>query len=419
MKTRITELLGIKYPIVQGGMMNVGYAELAAAVSNAGGLGIITALAQPTPDDLRKEIARCQKMTDKPFGVNLTILPTIKPVPYDEYARAICESGVKVVETAGRNPEPYMPMFREHGVKVVHKCTSVRHALKAESLGVAAVSVDGFECAGHPGEDDVGGLVLIPLAVRALKVPVIASGGAGKLSDLAGYRILYVRDGEIRWSSRVQVGREFRPSPVFQATITYLTLSPAWVVPPTIFQEDSLPAIRKSRSYLTKNKLHVYNAAGVQIPESAVNWGSPGNIQLRQEPGADGALGELAIRFDNPYSVYLHDTPHKELFSASKRATSSGCIRVENVHELAVLLLDDPVNWSREKLQEAIDTRETRKVRLSRGVPILLGYWTVQVDPDGYVSFRPDIYHRDEPLLQALDEDPVDSEASFQTLVVC
>ncbi|MFZ5724558.1 MAG: NAD(P)H-dependent flavin oxidoreductase [Pseudomonadota bacterium] len=185
MKTRITELLGIQYPIVQGGMMNVGYAELAAAVSNAGGLGIITGLTQPTPDDLRKEIKRCQEMTDKPFGVNLTILPTIKPVPYDEYARAICESGVKIVETAGRNPEPHMPLFREYGVKVVHKCTSVRHALKAESLGVAAVSVDGFECAGHPGEDDIPNLILLPAAAAKLKIPMLASGGIGTGAQMA------------------------------------------------------------------------------------------------------------------------------------------------------------------------------------------------------------------------------------------
>jgi len=184
-KTRITEMLGIEHPIVQGGMMHVGFAELASAVSNAGGLGIITGLSQPTPDDLRKEIARCREMTDKPFGVNLTILPTIKPVPYDEYARAICESGVKVVETAGRNPEPYMPLFREYGVKVIHKCTSVRHALKAESLGVAAVSVDGFECAGHPGEDDVPNLILLPAAAAKLKIPFLASGGIGTGAQMA------------------------------------------------------------------------------------------------------------------------------------------------------------------------------------------------------------------------------------------
>jgi NAD(P)H-dependent flavin oxidoreductase YrpB (nitropropane dioxygenase family) len=155
MKTRLTELLGTRYPIIQGGMQNVGYAELAAAVSNAGALGIITGLTQPTPEDLAKEIARCKEMTDQPFGVNLTLLPTIKPVPYEEYAQVIVDAGVKIVETAGRSPEPFMPLFNEHGIKVIHKCTSVRHSLKAQSLGCAAVSVDGFECAGHPGEDDV------------------------------------------------------------------------------------------------------------------------------------------------------------------------------------------------------------------------------------------------------------------------
>lgn len=230
--------------------------------------------------------------------------------------------------------------------------------------------------------------------------------GETVIVDLAGYRILYLRDGEVKWNSRVQVGREYRPSPVFQSTITYLTLSPAWVVPPTILKEDVLPAVRRNRGYLARHRLHAYNAAGQKLSPRAVNWWRPGNIRLRQEPGPDGALGEVVIRFDNPYSVYLHDTPHKELFAASKRATSSGCIRVENVHELAVLLLDDPVNWSRDALQAAINTRETRKVELSRGVPILLGYWTAQIDPDGYIAFRPDIYHRDEPLLAALDARP-------------
>ena len=185
MKTRITELLGIQYPIVQGGMQNVGFAELAAAVSNAGALGIITGLSQPTPEDLEKEIRRCREMTDKPFGVNLTILPTIKPVPYEEYARVICESGIKIVETAGRNPEPFLPLFNEYGVKVVHKCTSVRHALKAEKVGFAAVSVDGFECAGQSGEDDIPNLVLLPAAAAVLKIPMLASGGIGTGAQMA------------------------------------------------------------------------------------------------------------------------------------------------------------------------------------------------------------------------------------------
>lgn len=185
LKTAVTEMLGIEHPIVQGGMMGVGRAEMASAVSNAGALGILTALTQPTPEDLAKEIKRCREMTDKPFGVNITLLPTIKPVPYEEYARAIVEGGVKIVETAGRSPEQFMPMFKEAGVKVIHKCTSVRHALKAEKIGCDMVSVDGFECAGHPGEDDIPGLILLPAAADALKIPMLASGGFGDGRGLA------------------------------------------------------------------------------------------------------------------------------------------------------------------------------------------------------------------------------------------
>ncbi len=185
MKTRITEMLGIEHPVVQGGMQWVGLAKLASAVSNAGGLGILTGLTQPTAEDLLKEIERCRDMTDKPFAVNLTILPTIKPVPYDEYAQAIVSSGIKIVETAGRNPEPYLPMFKEAGIKVIHKCTSIRHSLKAEKIGCDAVSVDGFECAGHPGEDDVTNMILLPLAARRLKIPFLASGGLGDGKGLA------------------------------------------------------------------------------------------------------------------------------------------------------------------------------------------------------------------------------------------
>ena len=176
-RTRFTEEFGVRHPIVQGGMMWVGRAELAAAVSNAGALGIITGLTQPTPEDLVKEIARCREMTDQPFGVNLTILPAITPPPYAEYRQAIVESGVKIVETAGSNPKEHLPFFKDAGIKVIHKCTSVRHAVKAEQLGVDAVSIDGFECAGHPGEDDVPGLVLIPAAAAKLSIPILASGG--------------------------------------------------------------------------------------------------------------------------------------------------------------------------------------------------------------------------------------------------
>ena len=177
MKTRITELFGIEHPIIQGGMHYVGFAELAAAVSNAGGLGIITGLTQKTPELLAREIAKCREMTDNPFGVNLTFLPTFATPPYPEYIQAIIEGGVKAVETAGRNPEKYLPQMKAAGIKVIHKCTSVRHSLKAEAIGCDAVSVDGFECGGHPGEDDIPNFILLPRAAEELKIPFVASGG--------------------------------------------------------------------------------------------------------------------------------------------------------------------------------------------------------------------------------------------------
>jgi len=177
MKTRITELFGIAHPIIQGGMHFVGLAELAAAVSNAGGLGVITGLTQRTPENLAAEIARCRAMTDKPFGVNLTFLPSVTPPDYPGYVQAIIDGGVKIVETAGNNPQRWMPRLKEAGIKVIHKCTSVRHALKAQSIGCDAISVDGFECGGHPGEDDVPNFILLPRAAEELEVPFVASGG--------------------------------------------------------------------------------------------------------------------------------------------------------------------------------------------------------------------------------------------------
>ena len=177
MKTRITELFGIEHPIIQGGMHYVGFAEMAAAVSNAGGLGIITGLTQGTPEELAKEIPRCREMTDKPFGVNLTFLPAVTPPDYPGYVRAIIDGGIKIVETAGNNPQKWLPALKEAGIKVIHKCTSVRHSLKAEAIGCDAVSVDGFECGGHPGEDDVPNFILLPRAAEELKIPFVASGG--------------------------------------------------------------------------------------------------------------------------------------------------------------------------------------------------------------------------------------------------
>jgi len=185
MKTRLTELLGIEAPIICGGMMRVGTADLAAAVSNAGGLGVMTALTQKTPEGLREEIARCKSLTDKPFAVNLTVGVVTTKIDHDEYVDVIVKSGVKIVETAGRSPEPFMERFKAAGIKVIHKCVTVRHSLAAERLGVDVVSIDGFECAGHPGEHDVGGLVLFPAAARALQIPVVASGGIADGQGLA------------------------------------------------------------------------------------------------------------------------------------------------------------------------------------------------------------------------------------------
>ena len=184
MKTAITELFGIEHPIIQGGMHYVGFAELASAVSNAGGLGIITGLTQKTPELLAREIARCRDMTDKPFGVNLTFLPTLSAPPYPDYIAAIREGGVKIVETAGRSPEQYMPALKAAGIKVIHKCTSVRHSLKAQAIGCDAVSVDGFECGGHPGEDDMPNMILLPRAAEELTVPFVASGGMADARSL-------------------------------------------------------------------------------------------------------------------------------------------------------------------------------------------------------------------------------------------
>ena len=184
MQTLITEMLEIKHPIIQGGMHYVGFAELAAAVSNAGGLGIITGLTQKTPEALAKEIERCNKMTNKPFGVNLTFLPVIEAPDYPGYIKAIIDGGVKIVETAGNNPAKWLPMLKENGMKVIHKCTTVRHALKAEGLGCDALSIDGFECGGHPGEDDIPNMILLPRAAEELKVPFVSSGGMADARSL-------------------------------------------------------------------------------------------------------------------------------------------------------------------------------------------------------------------------------------------
>ena len=204
--TRFTDLVGVDHPLVCGGMHHVGRAELISAVANAGALGFLTALTQPTPEDLTKEIARCRAMTERPFGVNLTILPTLKPIPYEDYLDAALDAGITLFETAGNNPEPFLPKLRAAGAKVIHKCTAVRRALKAEKIGCDAVSIDGLECAGHPGEDDVPGLILIPAAADKITIPMIASGGFGDARGLVAALALGA-DG-INMGTRFMVTRE-------------------------------------------------------------------------------------------------------------------------------------------------------------------------------------------------------------------
>ena len=224
------------------------------------------------------------------------------------------------------------------------------------------------------------------------------------LVDLAGYRIYYMQGGKPVWQSRVQIGKSYRQTPIFKSEITYITLNPTWTVPPTILKEDALPAIQRSRSYLTRNHIRVLDNNGKEISANAVNWSHPGNITLRQDAGSGNSLGQLILRFPNSYSVYLHDTPHQAMFGANQRAFSSGCIRVERVQELAVLLFNDPEKWNRTALETELSTNKTRNVTLSKKVPIFLAYWTVDVGDDGRVSFKPDVYERDAKVITALDE---------------
>jgi murein L,D-transpeptidase YcbB/YkuD len=224
------------------------------------------------------------------------------------------------------------------------------------------------------------------------------------LVDIAGYKIAYYRNGEAIWNARVQVGKPYRSTPVFKSKITYLTLNPTWTVPPTILKEDMLPKVRRNRGYLAANRIRVLDSEGRIVSVANVDWDHPRGIVLRQDPGPGNSLGRLVIRFPNPYSIYLHDTPHQDLFERGQRANSSGCIRVERPRELAELLLDDPEKWNREAIDKAIDTVKTQSIVLKRPVPVLLAYWTVALRDDGRPSFRQDIYDRDDITQMALDQ---------------
>ena len=223
------------------------------------------------------------------------------------------------------------------------------------------------------------------------------------LVDLAGYRVFYMHDSKPIWTSRVQIGKAYRQTPIFKSDISYITLNPTWTVPPTIFKEDALPAIRRNPAYLTRNHIKVLDSSGKELSPSSINWSNPGNIMLRQDAGSGNSLGQLVIRFPNSYSVYMHDTPHQALFGAKQRAFSSGCIRVEKIQELAVLLFNDPQKWSSTGLKSELANNKTQNVTLAKKVPVLLAYWTVDVGQDGRVSFKPDVYKQDTNVIQALD----------------
>lgn len=220
--------------------------------------------------------------------------------------------------------------------------------------------------------------------------------------DIAGYRITYYKDGQPVWRSRVQVGKPYRRTPAFKSKITYLTLNPTWTVPPGILKNDILPKVRKNLGYLAANRMRVLDSQGRQLSPESVNWDDPRGILLRQDAGPGNSLGRLVIRFPNDYLVYLHDTPHQHLFESEQRSFSSGCIRVEHPRELAELLLNDPERWNRAAIDSAIDTMETQTVMLREPMPLLLAYWTVDLREGGRISFRPDIYGRDPPLIAAL-----------------
>jgi murein L,D-transpeptidase YcbB/YkuD len=221
--------------------------------------------------------------------------------------------------------------------------------------------------------------------------------------DIAGYQVIYYNDGKPVWRARVQVGKPYRSTPVFKSAITYITLNPTWTVPPTILKNDILPKLRRNPGYLAANRIRVLDSQGRELSPGSVNWASPRGVVLRQDAGPGNSLGRLAIRFPNDYSVYMHDTPHQELFANQQRLFSSGCIRVERPRELAELLLDDPVVWNRAAIDRAIDTLKTQTVMLRQPVTLLLAYWTVDLHDGGRASFRPDVYRRDGNLLAALD----------------
>ncbi len=227
--------------------------------------------------------------------------------------------------------------------------------------------------------------------------------GTFVIVDIAGYKVAMYRDGQPIWRSRVQVGKAARNTPIFQAQISYITFNPTWTVPPTILKEDVLPKVQSNLDYLAAHRMRVLDREGNVLDPSTVDWSNPRGISLRQDAGPDSSLGQVVIRFPNDYAIYLHDTPHRELFSRTIRATSSGCIRVENPLQLVELLFNDPVKWNSAGIQKQLATGKTQNILLPVKVPVLLAYWTVDMGSDGRVAFKPDVYGYDAPVLRALN----------------
>lgn len=353
----------------------------------------------PLYDELRAALARWRGVAAQGGWASIPVGPTLKPGMRDARVPALRQR----LRVAGYLP-PAVDAAAGAGSPEDYDAATEQALRQFQS--VQYLTVDGQ---------------LGPATLAALNVPVAARidqlrvnlerarwllhqlHGDFMMVDIAGYRVAYYRDGKPVWRSRVQVGKPYRSTPAFKSQVTYLTLNPTWTVPPTILKNDVLPKVRRNRGYLAANHIRVLDGQGRERSPASVDWANPRGIVLRQDAGPHNSLGRLVIRFPNDYAVYLHDTPHQELFANPQRATSSGCIRVERPRELAELLLDDPVRWNRAAIDSAIDTGKTQNVTLARPVTLLLAYWTVDLREDGRIGFRPDIYQRDAPVLAALD----------------
>ena len=369
------------------------------AVVDAVGSGQITALfararpQNPLYDRLRTALAQLREVAQRGGWPTLPDGPTLKPGMQDARVpllrqRLVAGGYLAADEAAGEHYDATLE-------------SAVKHFQQDQYLAVDG-SVGGSTRAALnvPANRRVDQLRVNLERARWL---LFQAQGNFVVVDIAGYKVSYYRDGKPVWSSRVQVGKPYRSTPVFKSRITYMTLNPTWTVPPTILKNDILPKVRANPGYLAASRIRVLDSQGQPVSPKSVNWNNPRGIVLRQDAGPGNSLGRLVIRFPNPFAVYLHDTPHQALFDASQRDFSSGCIRVEHPRELAVLVLDDAAKWDRAALDRAIDTGNTQTVNVANPVPLLLAYWTVELHDDGRVGYRSDIYQRDGKLLAALD----------------